>query len=69
MARRPEFYFDPKTQYYRKRVKLQSGLAALVRALENAKGKSEKNVTFKRSPSEASRTDIQKMFGVAQGET
>lgn len=32
MARRPEFYFDPKTQYYRKRVKLQSGLWKDVRA-------------------------------------
>lgn len=32
MGRRPEFYFDPKTQYYRKRVKLQSGLYKDVRA-------------------------------------
>lgn len=32
MARRPEFYFDPKTGYYRKRVKLASGLYKDVRA-------------------------------------
>lgn len=50
-------------------IKEPGAAAALVRALENAKGKSEKEVTFKRTPSEASRTDIQKMFGVAQSET
>ena len=32
MARRPEFYFDEKTGYYRKRVKLQSGAYKDVRA-------------------------------------
>lgn len=32
MARRPEFYFDEKAGYYRKRVKLQSGLYKDVRA-------------------------------------
>mgnify|MGYP000396019556 FL=1 len=32
MARRPEFYFDEKTGYYRKRVKLQSGTYKDVRA-------------------------------------
>ena len=32
MARRPEFYFDEKTGYYRKRVKLKSGLYKDVRA-------------------------------------
>ncbi len=32
MARRPEFYYDEKTGYYRKRVKLQSGLYKDVRA-------------------------------------
>lgn len=50
-------------------IKEPGAAAALVRALENAKGKSEKEVTFKRTPSEASRTDIQKMFGAAQSET
>ena len=32
MARRPEFYFDEKTGYYRKRVKLQNGTYKDVRA-------------------------------------
>lgn len=32
MARRPEFYFDEKTGYYRKRVKLQNGAYKDVRA-------------------------------------
>ena len=32
MGRRPEFYFDKRNQYYRKRVKLQSGLYKDVRA-------------------------------------
>lgn len=32
MARRPEFYFDKRTQYYRKRIKLQSGVWKDVRA-------------------------------------
>ena len=32
MARRPEFYYDEKTGYYRKRVKLQSGTYKDVRA-------------------------------------
>lgn len=32
MAKRPEFYFDPKTGYYRKRLKLQDGTWKDVRA-------------------------------------
>ena len=32
MARRAEFYYDPKTQYYRKRVKLRDGTWKDVRA-------------------------------------
>lgn len=36
---------------------------ALVRALENAGGKSQKDVVMQRSHSEASREDIRKMFG------
>ena len=32
MSRRPEFYFDEKTGYYRKRVKLASGTYKDVRA-------------------------------------
>lgn len=32
MAKRPEFYFDPKTGYYRKRLKLQDGTYKDVRA-------------------------------------
>ncbi len=48
----------------------ESGAAtALVRALENAKGKAEKEVVFKRTPSEASRADIRKMFDVDRDET
>lgn len=36
---------------------------SLVNALENAKGKSEKEVTMSRSYSNASRDEITKMFG------
>ena len=32
MARRAEFYFDEKTGYYRKRLKLQNGIYKDVRA-------------------------------------
>ena len=45
-------------------IKERGAAITLVRALENAKGKSEKKVEFKRTPSEASRSDIQKLFGV-----
>ena len=45
-------------------IKERGAAIALVRALENAKGKSKKKVTLKRIPSEASRSDIQKLFGV-----
>ena len=37
--------------------------AALIRALENAKGKAAKEVVMSRGYSEASREDIAKMFG------
>lgn len=48
-------------------IKEPGAAAALVRALENAKGKSEKEVVFQRPPREASRADIQKMFGTSDG--
>lgn len=44
-------------------IKRRKPVYALVRALENAKNKSEKDVTMTRSYSEASRSDIRKMFG------
>lgn len=49
-------------------IKEPGAAAALVRALENAKGKSEKEVVFQRAPQEASRSDIQKMFGASHSE-
>ena len=45
-------------------IKEPGAAAALVGALENARGKSEKQVVFGRAPSEASREDIRKMFNV-----
>lgn len=45
-------------------IKERGAAVALVGALENAKGKSEKEVVFKRTPSEASRSEVQKLFGV-----
>lgn len=45
-------------------IKERNSANALVRALENAKGKTAKDVVMKRSYSEASRDDIHKMFGV-----
>lgn len=49
-------------------IKDQRAATALANALENARGKSEKVVTFQRAPSEASREDIRKMFGVHRDE-
>lgn len=45
-------------------IKDRKSAVALVNALENAHGKAEKEVTMSRSYSEASKEDIQKMFGV-----
>ena len=50
-------------------IKEPGAAAALVGALEHAKGKSEKEVVFERSSSEASRADIRKMFGIYHDET
>lgn len=44
-------------------IKERSSANALVNALESASGKTTKDVTMKRSYSEASRDDIRKMFG------
>ena len=44
-------------------IKKKRPALALVRALERASGKSEQTVVMHRSYSEASRSDIQKMFG------
>lgn len=49
-------------------IKEPGAALALVRALENAKGKAEKEVVFYRAPVEASRSDIQKMFGRVENE-
>lgn len=48
-------------------IKDAGAAAALVRALENAKGKSEKKVVFKRPTSEASRSEIREMFSGHDG--
>lgn len=50
-------------------IKEPGAAAALAGALENARGKAEKEVVFHRSPSEASRADLRKMFGASSGET
>lgn len=50
-------------------IKEPGAAAALINALEHAKGKTEKEVVFERYPSEASRADIRKMFGVNSDET
>lgn len=50
-------------------IKELGAATGLVQALENAKGKAEKEVVFKRPPSEASRADIRKMFGICNDET
>ena len=47
-------------------IKKRRSALALVRALENARGKSEQPVAMSRSYSEASRSDIKKMFGVSE---
>lgn len=39
-----------------------------VQALENAKGKMEKEVIFKRPPLEVSRADMRKMFDIRNNE-
>ena len=44
-------------------IKKRGPAIALIRALENAKGKASKDVAMSRTCSEASRSDIQKMFG------
>lgn len=44
-------------------IKSQKSSKALIRALENAKGKGYKPVEYSRSVSEASREDIRKIFG------
>ena len=44
-------------------IKKREPVYSLVRALENAKGKSEKEVIMSRSYSDASRDEIRKMFG------
>ena len=44
-------------------IKKREPVYSLVRALEYAKGKAEKEVTMSRSYSEASRDEIRKMFG------
>lgn len=44
-------------------IKKKKPALALVRALEHANGKAEKEVFMSRSYSEASRAEIQKMFG------
>ena len=49
-------------------IKKHRNALALVRALENAKGKSSSEVYFQRSYSTASREDIQKMFGAEHAE-
>lgn len=49
-------------------IKETGAASALVRALENAKGKSEKEIAFYRAPVELSRSDIQKMFGRPENE-
>lgn len=46
-------------------IKEHKAALALVKALENAKGKSEQPVYFKRRASDASRDEIRKMFGAA----
>ena len=48
-------------------IKEREPAAALVSALENAKGKAEKDVKMRRTHSDASRSDIQKMFGANDG--
>ena len=45
-------------------IKKKRPALALVRALEHASGKSEKDVVFSKSYSEAFKSEIQKMFGV-----
>lgn len=45
-------------------IKDRKAASALVCALENAKGKHSRDVVMSRSYSEASRSDIRKMFGV-----
>lgn len=44
-------------------IKKRKQAIALLCALENAEGKARKNIVMSRSFSEASREDIQKMFG------
>ena len=44
-------------------IKTKKSAAALVNALENAKGKGAKTVTATRTFSDASREEIRKMFG------
>ena len=44
-------------------IKKRRSALALVQALENAKGKSQKEVTMSRSYTTASRDEIRKMFG------
>lgn len=45
-------------------IKTSEPARALVQALEHAKGKKEQDVIISKTYSEASRTDIKKMFGV-----
>lgn len=44
-------------------IKNRKSAFALVRALENAHGKSEKKVPMQKAYSDVSRSDIKKMFG------
>lgn len=44
-------------------IKERRSATALVNALENAKGKTARKVTYQRMPSEASREEIRAMFG------